>query len=263
MPSANFTELYSDGAILTKAQLSAMVDSIETFLNVTKIDGDNIQGGGIPTAALADQAATADKIAVAAVGAGLVGGGGTALALNIDTAAMEISANTLRIKDQGVATAKLADGAVTTVKIADGAVTLVKRAAPNLAISSGSGIVGISNTSPFLVAGTTAAVTSTGRPVRITFGGHSGGCSVSLFPASSSVTNFYVTITRNGYTAMVFVANIRYVGDPSVAIPWGPTFTFIDPSPAAGSNSYSAYCHTDQATATLGLTNMFMHVEEM
>lgn len=47
------TKLYSDSTILTGAQLDAMATSIETFINDTKINDDNIQPVGISKGKLA------------------------------------------------------------------------------------------------------------------------------------------------------------------------------------------------------------------
>lgn len=48
------------------------------------------------------------------------------LDVNVDNATIEINADTLRVKDLGITTAKLADSAVTTIKINGNAVTLDK-----------------------------------------------------------------------------------------------------------------------------------------
>jgi len=48
------------------------------------------------------------------------------LDVNVDNATIEINADTLRVKDLGITTAKLADSAVTTIKINANAVTLGK-----------------------------------------------------------------------------------------------------------------------------------------
>ncbi|MBI2569631.1 MAG: hypothetical protein HYV63_21715, partial [Candidatus Schekmanbacteria bacterium] len=69
-----------------------------------------------------DNAITADKIAAAVAGSGLSGGGGSALAVSVDGATLEISSDTLRIKDLGIGTAKIAEGAVTAAKLGAGAV---------------------------------------------------------------------------------------------------------------------------------------------
>lgn len=48
------------------------------------------------------------------------------LDINVDNATIEISSDTVRVKDLGITTAKLNDGAVTTIKLADSAVTTAK-----------------------------------------------------------------------------------------------------------------------------------------
>lgn len=71
----------------------------------------------VDTAELADNAVTASKIAAAVAGDGLSGGGGSALAVNVDGSTLEISTDAVRVKDAGIATAKIADAAVTDAKI--------------------------------------------------------------------------------------------------------------------------------------------------
>ena len=58
---------YADGQILFKAQLDAAFDSIETQLNDTKLNDENIQVGGISADNLAANSVTTAKIAAAAV----------------------------------------------------------------------------------------------------------------------------------------------------------------------------------------------------
>jgi microcystin-dependent protein len=77
MPTLTITKNYDDGTVLTEAQLDAVKDSIETFVNTTKLDSNNIQTNGIATAnyavgsvdatALASSAVTTVKIADSAV----------------------------------------------------------------------------------------------------------------------------------------------------------------------------------------------------
>lgn len=77
-------------------------------------------------------------------GAGLSGGGtggAVTLDINVDNATIEISGDSLRVKDLGITSAKINDGAVTTIKLADNAVTLAKLApiANNTVIGNTSG----------------------------------------------------------------------------------------------------------------------------
>lgn len=76
--------------------------------------------GDIATADIADNAITAAKIAAAVAGAGLTGGGGSALAVVVDDATLEIATDTVRVKDAGITAAKLANGAGLAALIAAG-----------------------------------------------------------------------------------------------------------------------------------------------
>lgn len=62
----------------------------------------------VTTAKIADDAVTAGKIAAAVAGAGLAGGSGTALSVNVDDSTLEISSDLIRVKDSGITVAKLA-----------------------------------------------------------------------------------------------------------------------------------------------------------
>lgn len=47
MPTLTITKNYDDGSALTEAMLDSMKSSIETFVNTTKLDADNIQDASI------------------------------------------------------------------------------------------------------------------------------------------------------------------------------------------------------------------------
>jgi len=97
---------------------SAQTNGIK-WANVT---GAMITDLTVDTADINDSAVTAAKIASAVAGAGLSGGAGTALAVNVDSSTIEINTDTLRVKDSGIVEAKIADGAVTSAKILDGTI---------------------------------------------------------------------------------------------------------------------------------------------
>lgn len=74
-----------------------------------------VSNGTIPgyaqlgAAGIAAQAVDASKISTTVAGAGLSGGAGTALAVNVDNTTLEIPVDTLQLKDGGVTSAKIAD----------------------------------------------------------------------------------------------------------------------------------------------------------
>ncbi len=63
--------------------------------------------GTIATAQIANSAVDENKIAASVAGNGLAGGAGTALSVNVDGSTLEISSDSLRVKDAGITVAKL------------------------------------------------------------------------------------------------------------------------------------------------------------
>lgn len=138
MATLSVTRSYADGEVLVRADLDAFLDDIETFINVTKIDDDNIQTSGITastklvngsitsakiknaavtTSKIADDAVTKEKIASTVAGAGLSKTITEELAVNVDDSTIEINSDTLRLKDGGITTAKILDANVTKAKL--------------------------------------------------------------------------------------------------------------------------------------------------
>jgi hypothetical protein len=66
---------------------------------------------------------TATHLAASVAGNGLAGGAGTALSVNVDGSTLEISSDSLRVKDGGITEAKLASNSVTSAKIAANTIT--------------------------------------------------------------------------------------------------------------------------------------------
>lgn len=67
MPTFTMTKNWSNNNVLTEAQLDDIKTSTETFINTTKLDGDNLQASGIVANNLASNAVTTAKINANAV----------------------------------------------------------------------------------------------------------------------------------------------------------------------------------------------------
>ncbi len=94
MAQLDTTRNYNDGEALLEADLDAFLDDIETFINVTKINDDNIQNNGITgSTKLLNQSVTEEKLAANSV-------------------------STLKIVDEAVTDDKIADDTITFEKLA-------------------------------------------------------------------------------------------------------------------------------------------------
>lgn len=102
------TDKIADNAVTNAKLTDDCVTSVE-LRDDASVDANR----SVTTDHIRDSAITAAKIATAVAGNGLSGGGGTALAVNVDNSTIEISTDTLQLKDGGTTEAKLAS-AVTT-----------------------------------------------------------------------------------------------------------------------------------------------------
>jgi hypothetical protein len=152
------TRNYNDGEVLTEADLDAICDSVETFLNSTKINDDNIQNSGITGSdKLVSQSVTTAKIAD----------------LNVTTAKInDLAVTTGKLDALAVTAAKLAADAVETAKILDANVTRAK-----LAVGA------IGRASLPAAKTTTYTAASTDDVIRCDTSG--GGWTLTLFSAAS------------------------------------------------------------------------------
>lgn len=183
MPALTITKTYDDGTAFTESQLDAFKNSIETFVNTTKLDSDNIQSLGIATANLADSAVTAAKIA-----------------------------------SDAVTTAKILDANVTTAKLADSSVTQGKLAALGQQISSSCGSYSNATTSYTDVTNLSVTITTNGQPVYlslITIEGTGSSLNpdstayLKLVRDSTDISEYIIGFTgTSGYYA---VGGINYV----------------------------------------------------
>ena len=105
-----------------------LVDSSVTSdkLGASSVSAVKIASNAVTSDKVNSNAITAAKIATSVAGDGLSGGNGAAFAVNVDDASIEINADTLRLKDLGIASAKLQDSSIVTAKIANDAVDKTK-----------------------------------------------------------------------------------------------------------------------------------------
>lgn len=156
MATISITKGWADGDILLEADLDAIKTGVETFLNTTKINDDNIQTSGITASSkLIDGSISTAKLA-------------------------DSSITTAKINDLGVTAAKLAADSVTTVKILDANVTKAKLAtlAKALAYANKSADYTVTTADEYLTGDTSSAT--------ITF----------TLPAVSTATGMELTVTK-------------------------------------------------------------------
>lgn len=80
------------------------------------VDTAELAAGAVTTAKIGAAAVTATELATSVAGAGLAGGGGTALSVNTDGTTVEITTDTVNVVAGGISTSQLADGSVTAAK---------------------------------------------------------------------------------------------------------------------------------------------------
>ena len=95
-------------------------------LGASSVSAVKISSNAVTSDKINSNAVTEAKIATSVAGDGLSGGNGSALAVQVDDASIEINANTLRLKDLGIASAKLQDSSIITAKISNDAVDKTK-----------------------------------------------------------------------------------------------------------------------------------------
>lgn len=132
-PVLSITKNYQDGTTLTETQLDTALTDVETFVNTTKLDSDNIQDGGLDADTLASNAVTEAKI-----------------------------------NSGAVTTGKIADNAVTHAKLAARS-TGTSVGAGGVAISSSCGNYSMTSTTRAQITNFSVSLTTTGRPVCLKF----------------------------------------------------------------------------------------------
>lgn len=218
MPTLTIPNSFTPNTTAVSADVNANFNAIATFLNSTKLDGDNIQADAIDKTLLASDVADGTTIEQAAGGE-------------------------LKIKDSGVSTAKLATGSVTQAKLAARTVTTngTDPGAGGVVMSASCGAITISS-SLADVSGLSVTLTTTGRPIMVAIvpDGSSNPCNIYSQAGAGTGTiscDQRVTINRGatvvGYLSMssiVDAATTRIISN-------NPCIHAID-NQAAGTYTY-------------------------
>ena len=220
MPTLSITKNYANTTVLTEGQLDDIKTSIETFVNTTKLDSQNIQTGGIATANFATGAVDSAAIASSAVTTVKIADS------NVTTAKIaDSNVTTAKIANSGVTTAKILDANVTTAKIADANVTAAKIATGTITgtqLSSTISLpVGSTVNSKYPVVSNTAPASTRLCIIRGRFDSsgtllHGEGCTVASHPSGGLYNITYTTsipdIAAVIATPEVTVPNYYFIG---------------------------------------------------
>ncbi len=230
MPTLSIPKNYSDGSAYTESMVDDIRSTLHTFFNTTKIDGDNIQTGGVPTAALADLAVTTAKLASEAVETAKIDD------LAVTTAKLnDLAVTTGKLAADAVETAKIDDGAVTEAKIAALAVTTAKLAAANIQTSNSCGNYSHNSTEQD-IANLSVAITTNGRPVKIEFIGD-GTSNPSMIGSTAVASIGYIRIYRDSTELARY--GIRTPASPHLSLYPSSMISYTD-GPSAGTYTYKA-----------------------
>jgi hypothetical protein len=158
----SLTKNYADSTILFASDFDAIIDDLETFLNTTKINDDNIQAAGLTASTVfADSSVSVDKLANLSVTTAKIADS-TISSDNIDSLAVTAA----KIVADAVTTAKFDTGAVTTAKIPNNLVTHAKILS-NYVSGSSSGFVSVDSETPTTFTNLSATITVVANPVEI------------------------------------------------------------------------------------------------
>jgi hypothetical protein len=235
MATLSITKSYADAQILFEADLDAMKSSIETFVNTTKLNDDNIQNQGITgSTKLADLSVATANLEDETLGSS-----------NFDASAV----TTAKLGSSAIIAAKIDSSAVTAAKIASEGVPRTALYTPAVATSSTAVSLSPTDitsvpTSPYSGLTVSFTPTRTDIPVVISLIGDAN-CRIST-PVNDSHEHLWFAISlfkdgvRQGDLALindVFIVNdsgITYVCELS-----GPIASFVIPSGLTAGTSYT------------------------
>ncbi len=180
MATLSITKDWADGEVLLEADLDNIKEDVETFLNTTQLNDDNLQNAGITASTkLIDGSIPTAKIA-------------------------NLSVTTAKIDDLSITTGKIAANAITTAKITDANITKAKLApaARDATASAKSADDTLDLTEDLVTVDSSGALRTITLPPASTSSGHeytitktSGSNTVVIDANSSELINGATTLT--------------------------------------------------------------------
>jgi hypothetical protein len=175
MPTLTVTKTYDDGQVLNESDLDAIKSSIETFINSTKLDADNIQVAAIVDDVVAAMdAANANAIAalMTATGADAIGDAMTSAGADLIGASMTATganavASTMTSTGADAIGSDMTSTGANAIASARTRETGTTVAAGGVARSASSGTFNTTSTSATDATNLSVTITTTGKPVRI------------------------------------------------------------------------------------------------
>ncbi|NIO44978.1 MAG: hypothetical protein GTN36_05505 [Candidatus Aenigmarchaeota archaeon] len=235
------TKSYTDGDVLLEADLDNIRNDVETFLNTTKLNDDNIKTGGIGTTSIADDAVTTVKI----------------LDANITTAKIaDANVTTVKVLDSNITTAKIADANVTTAKIADNNVTRAKLEAVGVQNSNSSGSFSTTSTSFVDITNLSVTITTSGRPVIIGLKSFDTNESRVVCNGSTSPSGT-IQLLQDSTT----IGTYRYGSDATEVLQ--PANIYHIDEPTAGTYTYKFQAKISTGGTTFSVLNYKMFAYEL
>lgn len=256
MATIDIARTYVDGEVLFASDLDTIIDTVEYFLNTTKLTDDNIANGSITgSLKLVNASVTNAKMATDSVATSNIEDAAVTAA-KINTSAV----TTDKINNAAVTNAKLANDSIDSANIINGSVTRVKLAAPNYVISSsGSGFFSTTSTTAVAVTNLTVTLTLTGRPVLIQLIPDNSATSDGTYPAFVGVQPnspagttgeaiFYLYKDSSLFSTVSFKKTNESTYSGSMYLSPG-CVSFIDSSASTGSSTYAVYSAVSSASS--------------
>lgn len=262
MAQLNITRLYADNEVLFEADLDEISGDIETFMNVTRLNDDNIQDAGITASA---------KFVDGSVTSGLIESG---------------SFTTSKLQDASVDTNALGALSITTAKIPDASLSGLIFATSSLAISKLTRDAGSLQESS-AVDLTTSSLTYVNRGIALAPVGarsvliflkpnndaslpKAGGIYLTRTLATTTQTEIggSIQIIRTGAGPDVVIAqwDVKFQGHRTAATStaWRfsiPPMTIIAKDDTAGGITYRLNCLVSNASTVMGVCGTLVAVE--